>query len=121
MTVNVDLDYTDDKAGLRIMLHDLTPHELYDGLMAGRVVLVDVREVHEFEEARIEGSINKPLSSFDPSDLPIISESQTLVLSCAGGVRSAKAAHLSMTATLPVQYHLAGGIKAWMNAGLPII
>jgi rhodanese-related sulfurtransferase len=121
MTVNINFFYTNDTAGLRFMLHDLTPHELYDGLMAGRVVLVDVREVHEFEEARIEGSINKPLSSFDPLDLPIISKSQTLVLSCAGGVRSTKAAHLAMTASCPVHYHLAGGIKAWMNAGLPVL
>lgn len=103
------------------MLYELNPHELYDGLMAGKILLVDVREIGEFAETHIEGSINLPLSNFDPFALPEVTKDQTLVFSCAGGVRSAKAAQLTQETQNPVSHHLAGGIKAWMNAGLPVI
>jgi rhodanese-related sulfurtransferase len=107
--------------GTPTMLHDLSPQELYEGLKAGKFILVDVREIGEFNDARIEGAINLPLSNFDPSDLPVVSANQTMVLSCAGGVRSAKAAQLTQGTQHLVSHHLAGGLKAWIGAGLPVI
>jgi len=102
-------------------LHDLTPHDLSEGLNGGNFVLVDVREAHEFSEARIQGAINLPLSDFDPAQLPVTTNDQTLVLSCAGGVRSAKAAIIAQESGIKAHYHLGGGIKAWMAAGLPVV
>src|SRR5208337_1295876 len=37
---------------------------------AGEVSVVDVRESHEFASGRIPGSVNLPLSRFDPEKLP---------------------------------------------------
>lgn len=100
-------------------LTDLTPQMLDAALKAGEVILVDVREPNEFAAARIHGAVNYPLSTFDPAVLP--SEAgKRVVLSCAGGVRSVSAWQHCQLAGVDVGEHLAGGIKAWAAAGLPV-
>ncbi|EGF89214.1 rhodanese domain-containing protein [Asticcacaulis biprosthecium C19] len=44
-----------------------------------------------------------------------------VVLQCAGGVRSVRALEACQAAGLDITDHLAGGIKAWHAAGLPIV
>ncbi len=96
---------------------DLTPAELKMALDSGQIALVDVREAYEFDAERIPGSLNYPLSSFDPAALP--ADGKTVVLSCAGGVRSLRAMGACQLAGLQVDHHLGGGINAWKAAGLP--
>ncbi|EKN01363.1 MULTISPECIES: rhodanese-like domain-containing protein [Acidocella] len=93
------------------------PFALKDALAANSIILVDVREPQECEAARIEGAMNLPLSSFDPSALP----SGEVVLLCGVGKRSRMAANLCAQAGMPVAGHLEGGISAWMQAGLPVL
>ena len=95
---------------------DLTPAELQIALTGGEISLIDVREPNEFEAERIPGSVNYPLSTFDPSALP--ADGKTIVLSCAGGVRSLRAMGRCQLAGLDVTHHLGGGINAWKAAGL---
>ena len=97
---------------------DLTPTELKTALDSGQIALIDVRESYEFAAERIAGSLNYPLSTFDPTALPATG-TQTLVLSCAGGVRSLRAMEACNMAGLDVAHHLGGGINAWKAAGLP--
>jgi rhodanese-related sulfurtransferase len=49
---------------------DLSPETVHAALEAGEILLVDVREPHEFDAVRIAGAVNLPLSTFDPSALP---------------------------------------------------
>jgi len=98
-------------------LRDLSPYELRDALAAGGVTLVDVREPGEFAAARIEGAVNCPLSSFDPAKLP----AGDIILHCGVGRRSATAAGHCAKAGRALVGHLAGGINAWMQAGLPVV
>jgi len=42
------------------------------------------------------------------------------VLYCAAGKRSRTAAELCAKAGVPVAGHLAGGVSAWVQAGLPV-
>jgi rhodanese-related sulfurtransferase len=98
---------------------DLSPETVHAALEAGEILLVDVRETYEFDAVRIDGAVNLPLSTFDPGDLPS-EPGKRVVLSCAGGVRSVNAANLAQAAGVDVHEHLAGGIKAWMAAGLPV-
>jgi rhodanese-related sulfurtransferase len=44
-----------------------------------------------------------------------------VVLSCAAGKRSRMAADICAKAGVKVAGHLAGGLGAWMQAGLPVI
>lgn len=97
---------------------NLTPDAVRQALDSGKAVLIDVREPYEFDAERIKGAINMPLSSFDPSALPV-ADGKRVILSCAGGVRSVTALNAAQGAGLGLEEHLAGGLRAWKMAGLP--
>ena len=99
-------------------VRDLTPEEVAEGMEAGRMLVVDVRESIETAVERLPGAILIPLSTFDPADLPDPA-GREVVFSCASGIRSIKAAEIAQAAGLPYNAHLAGGLKAWKAAGLP--
>lgn len=101
-------------------LEDLTPQQVAEGLKAGSVILVDVREPREYAIERIHGSLNHPLSTLEPSCMPVDAK-RRVVLSCAGGRRSAVAAIHCQDAGVKVDAHMAGGLGAWKAAGLPFI
>jgi rhodanese-related sulfurtransferase len=97
---------------------NLNAADVRSALDAGEITLVDVREPHEFAARHVAGSINVPLSSFDPDTLPN-DPGKPVVFMCAGGVRSARAIEATLAAGLPWNKHLAGGINAWIQAGEP--
>ena len=98
---------------------DLTPEQVLAGLNAGKVMLIDVREPREIEAERIAGAIFLPMSVFAPNAIPD-PDGKTVVFSCASGIRSVTASQLAQAAGLPYDAHLAGGLKAWKAAGLPV-
>lgn len=97
---------------------DLTPTEVSAMLQRNEIVLIDVREPAEHAGERIHGALNVPLSSLDPAALP---DGAPIVLHCAGGKRSGLALERCRAAGVPVDAHLAGGISAWIGAGLPTV
>lgn len=99
-------------------LNNLSPTEVAQALAVDRIVLIDVREPYEFDAERIAGSVNLPLSVFDSSQVTAPA-GKTVVISCAGGVRSARAVQQLRMDGVDVTDHLAGGINAWKAAGLP--
>ncbi|OYY91004.1 MAG: sulfurtransferase [Sphingomonas sp. 28-66-16] len=99
--------------------HELTPTALQAMLRDDTAIVVDVREPDEFAAGHVPGARNLPLSRFDPASLPA-AEGKTLVLSCAGGRRSAMALDRCAAAQVAVDTHLAGGLGAWKAAGLPV-
>lgn len=101
------------------MVVDLTPDEVAKKLQAGEIILVDVREPHEYQNERIPGALLHALSTFEPAALPV-DGSREVVLHCKVGGRSARAVEACQAAGLPVNAHLAGGIGAWVEAGLPV-
>lgn len=96
---------------------NLTVEEVKAGMDAGKILLVDVREPDELAAERIPGAAEMPLKSFDPSALPDPGDRQ-LVFSCRSGNRSVTASLLAQEAGLPYDSHMAGGLKAWKEAGL---
>lgn len=98
-------------------LQDLTPAQVERMLAAHEIMLVDVREPDEFAVERIHGALLYPLSSFDAKVLPA---SLPIVFQCGSGMRSSKAMAAANKAGIDVAGHLAGGIKAWKLAGLPV-
>lgn len=86
-------------------------------LEADACVLVDVREVPEFEAARIKGARLLPLSRFSPDQLPDCG-GKTLVLSCAAGARSQRAALAARAAGI-IAVNYSGGMSGWLADGLP--
>jgi rhodanese-related sulfurtransferase len=98
---------------------DLTPAEVARGITEGTMMIVDVREPREIELERIAGSHFLPMSAFDPDNIPD-PQGRTVVFACAVGMRSVKASEIAQAAGLPYAAHLAGGLKAWKAAGLPV-
>jgi rhodanese-related sulfurtransferase len=96
---------------------DLDRDTVKRGLADGSIVLVDVREPHEFAAGHIPGSLSHPLSSFDPMSLP---EGKRVVLSCAAGIRSARAVEFAQAFGRNVTEHYKGGFKDWVEAGEPV-
>ncbi len=96
---------------------DLDREAIKQGLQDGSLVLVDVREPHEFAAGHIPGSVSLPLSMFDPTTLP---EGKRIVFSCAAGVRSVRAIEFARAAGLDIREHYKGGFKDWAGAGEPV-
>lgn len=86
-------------------------------LQTGEADLYDVREVMEFEAARIPGSTLIPLSAFDPGAVDTNS-SRKIVFHCKSGVRCGMATEIMRAAGHdgPI-FRLEGGILAWNAAG----
>jgi rhodanese-related sulfurtransferase len=96
---------------------DLDRDAIKQGLQAGSMMLVDVREPHEFAAGHIPGAVSNPLSAFDPSALPA---GKRVVFSCAAGVRSVRAIEFAQAAGLDLREHYKGGFKDWAAAGEPV-
>ena len=98
---------------------DLDRETVKQGLQDGSILLVDVREPHEFTAGHIPNSVSHPLSTFDPAALPM-GEGRRIVFSCAAGVRSVRAIEFAQAAGLDLREHYRGGFKEWVMAGEPV-
>ncbi len=107
-----------DGAGGDARVHNLTAEEVARGIENGRMLLVDVREPNEVAIERYPDAVVVPLSSFDPAAIPD-PQGRQVVFACRSGNRSVTAALMAQAAGLPYNAHLAGGIKAWKELGLP--
>jgi rhodanese-related sulfurtransferase len=98
---------------------DLEPDEVAQGIAAGRMMLVDVREPNEVELEAFPDALVMPLSQFDPAQIPD-PQGREVVFACRSGKRSVTASLAAQEQGLPYASHLRGGILAWKAAGLPI-
>ena len=83
-------------------------------------LLVDIRELREWETIRIPGAEFKPLSEMQEwyEDLP---RDRDIILQCRSGNRSAQATQaLIGQAGFDRVFNLTGGIIAWHSADLPV-
>ncbi len=90
--------------------------EMKAGRADGSMLIVDVREPHEFAMGRIPGAVSLPLSRFDPAEIPAAA-GKRLVFSCAAGVRSMQALAIAQAAGLDLVEHYRGGFKEWAGMG----
>ena len=98
-------------------VRDLTPEQVVEGVKAGRMLLVDIREPNETAVERFPGAVIMPMSTFDPTELD--PHGRQVVFTCRSGNRSARLSLACQDQGLPYDAHLAGGILAWKAAGLP--
>lgn len=98
------------------MIYDLDREDIKAGLAAGSILLVDVREPHEFAAGRIPGAVSMPLSCFEPASLPVAG-TRRIVFACAAGMRSARALAAARAAGIAIDAHYRGGFRDWLMAG----
>jgi rhodanese-related sulfurtransferase len=97
---------------------NLTAQEVAEGVRAGRMLLVDVREPNETAVEAYPDAVIVPLSAFDPSAIPD-PQGKEVVFACRSGRRSITASLAAQDQGYPYKCHLAGGMLAWKAAGLP--
>lgn len=94
---------------------EIDPTEVKAKLDRGdQFVLIDVREPHEWDIARIEGAKLIPLGDV-PKRLNELNPEDEIVLHCKGGVRSAKAVGILQEAGFKNVLNMKGGILAWSD------
>jgi rhodanese-related sulfurtransferase len=110
-------------------IENLTPDQVSEELSNNTATLIDLRESEELKEnGRIAGSVHAPRGMVEfyadpatPYYRPEFDKSKRLIFHCAGGGRSA----LTVATLKEMGYeniaHLDGGIKAWKEAGKPVI
>ena len=103
-------------------IEELDPAEAQQELANGGVALVDTREHNEYNEAHIDGAeLVRPIDVADRIEEVVPDHSQRVILYCASGNRSARAADQLRELGYENAASVRGGIKAWEAEGLPVI
>jgi hydroxyacylglutathione hydrolase len=98
----------------------ISAQELEQGLVAGKVQVLDVRREPEWDAGHVEDATWWPLDNFRVSP-PEIDHKVPLAVHCKGGYRSMIAASLLQRAGFRKVINLIGGFDAWQQAKLPIV
>jgi rhodanese-related sulfurtransferase len=85
----------------------------------GGVLLIDVREDHEWAKGRAKGATHLGRGIIERDIHNIAKKDQTMLLYCGGGYRSALAADNLQKMGYNNVKSVSGGWKAWVAAGLP--
>jgi adenylyltransferase/sulfurtransferase len=102
---------------------EITPTEVKTKLDAGeRLVIVDVREPHEWAIGRIEGADVRfiPLGDL-PSRMHELDTADDIVMQCRSGVRSAKGLSILQGSGFRKLRNMTGGILAWSDEVDPTV
>jgi len=83
------------------------------------VQIIDVREVPEYQSARIKNSKLTPLSEF-MEKINLIEKEKPSYYLCGIGKRALKAAEYLESVGYKDLIVIDGGIKAWVQAGYPV-
>lgn len=102
----------------------ITQQELI-ALMAApknQTIVLDVRTPQEFAQGHIEGAINISHDQISDNLAKIIAhKDQTVVVHCRSGRRAVSAENALRDAGFSDLRHLAGDMKGWKAAGLPLV
>ncbi|WP_280189901.1 rhodanese-like domain-containing protein [Delftia sp. PS-11] len=99
----------------------LTAAEAVQLINRQKAVVIDVCEPDEYAAGHANGAKNLPLGQFEEK-LPatVKNKALPLVLICAKGGRAARAEAIARKLGYEKAQALAGGLKAWRDAGMPV-
>lgn len=108
-------------ARLRKEIKEINVHELHDRLQNGdNLTLIDVRELDEWSQGRINGSKHIPRGFLELRIEALAPDRhQPIAITCAGGTRSLLAARDVQQLGYTNVVSVAGGFNGWKNAGYP--
>ncbi len=97
---------------------EIAPQRAAALIEAGDAELIDVRRPYEWEAGRIEGARHIEVNDLT-GEAESISRDGTVIFYCRSGSRSALAAAAFRQAGWDAR-NLAGGLRAWVEHGLPL-
>ncbi len=98
----------------------VSPSEAVQLINREKAVLIDVSENAEYATGHVAGAKNVPLAALDASNELPKNKTVPLVLVCPTGARAARAVPMLKKRGFENARVLAGGLRAWREANLPI-
>lgn len=99
----------------------VSPSEAVRLINREKAVLIDVCEAAEYAACHVTGARNVPLSSLEASSKLLPSnKALPVVVLCQSGMRASRAAGMLRKMGYEKVMPLAGGLKAWREANLPV-
>ena len=108
----------DEIEGVPSVAESLAPERIAELQRSAELVLVDVRQPEEWTRARIPGAVHIVLEEVTARADEVPRETM-VVFACRGGSRSAMVADAFRGDGYDA-YNMAGGLRAWELAGLPL-
>jgi sulfur-carrier protein adenylyltransferase/sulfurtransferase len=113
---------TDPIEQVKQRIQEVDPQTAREEIERGDIILLDTRELTEWNEAHLEGAtLVPPAEVVERADEVAPDTSRRVLTYCASGNRSARAADALQDLGYENVASVAGGIKAWEAAGLPVI
>ncbi len=113
----------------RAQIEEWDAETAHANLAQGSLLVVDVREPHEYDHGHIPGAINVPRGTLEGAADPgykhrveqlCHAHGQPILLYCQSGGRSAMAGVTLKQMGFEKVYNLAGGMHVWEAEGLPV-
>ena len=99
---------------------EISPNEAASKVKGGEGVIIDVREKDEWDEGHVPDAIHLSRGTIELEiEEKIPDLNTTIICHCGGGGRSALAAESLQKMGYKNVRSMAGGFKAWKEAGLP--
>ena len=99
----------------------LSPQDMVQRMNRDKAMVIDVCEPDEFAKGHVAGAKNLPLGQLqDKLSQTVKNKSLPLIMVCQAGARSARAAATARKLGFENTQSLAGGLKAWQAANMPV-
>ena len=97
------------------------PAQLTGMINRDDALVVDLRPAADFEKGHIAGAKNVQMAQFDPENKVLApAKALPVVLVCASGARANRAVAIAKKLGYDNAQAMAGGLKAWREASLPV-
>ena len=102
-------------------IREISPVEAREQIERGEAILIDVREDNSFREEHATGAkhLSRGVLELEIEE-EIPDTSQPIICYCGGGSRSALATESLQKMGYANVRSMAGGLRAWKEAGLPV-
>src|SRR3979490_904093 len=105
-------------AEAKAAVREMAPAQAEQELSADKAVVLDVREPDEYEQGALPGAVHIPRGHLESQvENRIAARAARIVVSCAGGTRSAFAAKTLTDLGYTDVVSMAGGFNKWKNEG----
>ena len=128
MPVQITRGCRDLLAAANAAVEELPPPAVAEALKQPGTAVIDVRDRHELERSGAlpgahhasRGMLEFYADPASPMHRPVFAEAERLILYCGSSGRSALAADTLRRMGFDNVAHMAGGLKGWVEAGLPV-